>query len=103
MMRIEFQKTGDPNRHGYYDLGQAVAQTISEGLFAHQMAGILVAKAQSEFSIPHDWIAATGIAIGSLGDANQLPDPLKSRESVTSPRKSQSEFVFSGTWGKSHS
>ncbi|MFO0947775.1 MAG: nitroreductase family protein [Planctomycetota bacterium] len=102
---LEFQKNGEPNRHAFYDLGQAVAQltvqATAEGLFVHQMAGILVDKAQTEFSIPQDWIAATGIAIGYLGDPNQLSESLKSRESVPSPRKPQSAFVFSGTWNNS--
>lgn len=102
---LEFQKNGEPNRHAFYDVGQSVAQltaqATAEGLFVHQMAGIHVDKAQALFAIPSDWIAATGIAIGYLGDADQLPDALKSRESVPSPRKPQNEFVFTGTWDQS--
>ena len=47
---------GDPNRHAFYDVGQAVAQmavqALDLGLYMHQMAGFDVEKAQAGLCHP---------------------------------------------------
>ena len=40
------------------------------------------------------------LAIGYEGDANDLPDELKTRELVARKRKPLGELFFTGSWGK---
>ena len=99
-----FEKNNHPNRHGFHDVGLAMGnlalQATAEGLFIHQMAGILPEKAKGHFLIPDGWEAVAGVAIGYPGDPNSLPDSLKERELAPRTRKPISSFVFTGGWGK---
>ena len=99
-----FTKTGAPNRHAFHDVGQAVAnlthQATAMGLYVHQMAGFDVAKTTQTYHIPADYEPVAAIAMGYLGDPNQLPEDIRAREGPISTRKPQREFVFSGDWGK---
>ncbi len=99
-----FARTLKPNRHAYYDLGQAVmAMTVeatSLGLFAHQMAGFSPDKAREAYRIPESADAVSAIALGYPGDPATLPDDLRTRELAPSQRKPLTEFVFSGRWGE---
>ncbi len=97
-------RTQKPNRHAYYDLGQAVMSLVVEatalGLHLHQMAGFSPDKARELYAIPHSADAVAAIAIGYVGDPNSLPDELKSRELTPSERKPLGEFVYAGRWGE---
>jgi nitroreductase len=99
-----FGHNGKPNRHAVHDVGAAAAwltvQATALGLFVHQMAGIDPEKARQTYGVPdtHDVIA--GIAIGYRGDPESLPEDFRAKEAVRSTRKRQSEFVFSGQWGR---
>jgi len=99
-----FTKTGAPNRHAFHDVGQAISnlthQATIMGLYVHQMAGFDVTKTQQTYHIPTDYEPVAAVAIGYLGDRNQLPEDLRAREGPISARKPQREFVFSGDWGK---
>ena len=48
--KLEFTHNGKPNRHAFYDVGQAAAyltiQATALGLYVHQMAGFDVGKAR---------------------------------------------------------
>jgi nitroreductase len=96
------ERNQQANRHAGYDLGAAAAnltmQATAEGLFVHQMAGVLPDKARAEFHIPEGWDAMTGIAVGYPGDANSLPEELHKRETSPRTRKSLASFVFTGDW-----
>jgi nitroreductase len=98
-----FTRNGKPNRHAFHDVGLAIAQltvqATAEGLYVHQMAGIDRDKARTEYGIPADWEAVAGGAVGYLGDADALPEPLKTRENEEPTRKPLAEFVFGGAWG----
>ncbi len=98
-----FAKNNQMNRHAFHDVGLAMAQltvqATAEGLFVHQMAGILPDKAREVFGIPADWEPVAGVAVGYLGDPNQLPERLRERELAPRTRKPLDEFVFTGTWG----
>jgi nitroreductase len=97
------EKDDQPNRHGFFDLGQATAnlifQATSLGLATHQMGGFRVDAAKESFGIPEGWEPLSVIALGYPGDAESLPEPLRERENAQRRRKPLEEFVFSGTWG----
>jgi nitroreductase len=103
--RMNSEKSGQPNRHAFYDLGQATAQlaleATSRGLMVHQMAGILPQKAREIYGVPPDYEVVTGIAVGYPGDPERLPEQFKEREvAARSPRKPLGAFVFNGKWGE---
>jgi nitroreductase len=102
--RLNFEHNNEPNRHAFHDVGQAIAnltlQATAEGLFVHQMAGILPDVAKKTLAIPDGWEAVTGVAIGYLGDPAALPEKLREREATPSPRKPLAQIAFAGSWGK---
>lgn len=93
---------GQPNGHARYDLGQAVAhltvQASAEDLYLRQMGGFSPEAARHAFNIPEDFEPVVVLAIGYLGDPNQLPDPLKEREMAPRSRKPLESFVYAGGW-----
>jgi nitroreductase len=99
-----FSRNGHPNRHAFHDLGQAVSdltvQATSVGLYVHQMAGFSADAARQTFGIPETHEAVTAVAIGYLGDPNQLPDDLRQRELAPTTRKPITDFAFEGKWGE---
>jgi nitroreductase len=100
-----FERNGKPNRHGWYDTGQAMAtltvQATMLDLYLHQMAGFSPEKARETFNIPAGYEPIAAAAIGYMGDADQLPDKLGEAELAPRTRKPLSDVVFSGTWGQS--
>jgi len=103
LAHTQFEKDGTPNRHGFYDLGQAAIsialQATAMGLMAHQMAGFSVEAARERFAVPNGWEPASVIAIGYPGELDTLSDRLRQRETAFRQRKPLDGFVFSGTWG----
>ena len=103
LAHTQWEKDGTPNRHGFYDLGQAttnlVTQATSLGLSTHQMAGFDVEASRERFHIPAGWEPVSVAALGYRADPETLPEKLRARELGTRHRKSLEEFVFSGTWG----
>ena len=92
--KLALDRNGRPNRHAWYDLGQAtaalVAQATDLGLHAHQMGGFDRDRVRAEFGVPEGFEPVTALAIGYVGDEqpgdrNRLP---------------LEELVFSGSWGK---
>jgi len=99
----QFEKDGKPNRHGFYDLGQAAAnlaiQATASGLMVHPMAGFDVEAARGRFAVPAGWEPVSMIAVGYPGDVDSLSERLRAREIAPRQRKPIETFVFSGTWG----
>jgi nitroreductase len=96
------ERNGNPNAHAWHDVGAAMAnltfQATAEGLFVHQMAGILPDRARQECRIPDDWDPVAGVALGYLGDPASLPEPLRQRETAPRQRKPLTSFVFGSLW-----
>jgi nitroreductase len=103
LAHTQFEKDGKPNRHAFYDLGQAAAnlalQATALGLTAHQMAGFNVEAARERFAVPAGWEPVSMIALGYPGDPDSLTEKLRQRETAQRQRKPLESFVFSGAWG----
>jgi len=86
----KIKPNGDANNYALYDLGQAVAhfsvQAHSEGLSVHQMAGIEREALTQAFNLPAGFEPAVVIAVGRVGDADSLPEPLAEREKAPRER-----------------
>ena len=104
LARLNFERNGRPNRHAFHDVGLAsenlVIQATAMGLAVHQMAGFQVDKAREVFNIPEGWEPAAAIALGYPGEADSLPEPLRTRELAPRTRKPLEQFVFAGRWGE---
>ncbi|TAL12513.1 MAG: nitroreductase [Nitrospirae bacterium] len=102
--RMSFEEGGEPNRHAYYDVGQAVAdlsvQATALGLFVHQMAGFHPDKVRELYGVPKEFEPVAMIALGYPGDPESLPEKFRTREVAPRGRKPLAEFVFAGRWGK---
>ena len=102
--RMSFEDGGEPNRHAYYDVGQAVASLTMQatvlGLFVHQMAGFYPDKVRELYGVPKEFEPVAAIALGYPGDPENLPEPFKTRELAPRERKPIAEFVLTGGWGK---
>lgn len=98
----QFSRNGKPNRCAAHDVGMASANLVFEatarGLHVHQMAGIVPERAQELYAVPAGFEVLTGIAIGYA--AEQSLDDFAGRESGPRSRKTQAEFLFSGSWEK---
>ena len=93
------------NRFAQYDTGAAVVNCCLQagymGLVVHQMGGFNSDLAREKFSIPSQYTPMAMLAIGFEGDANSLPDELKTRELAERKRKALGELFFDGAWGAS--
>ncbi len=100
---LNFKRNGKPNKAAVHDMGLAAAsltfEATARGIMVHQMIGIVPDKARERYAIPAGFEAITGIAIGYLGNSNQLPAHLRDRDLAARTRRPLREFVFGGTWG----
>lgn len=89
---------GRGNPTAVYDLGQAVAhlsvQAHSDGLLTHQMTGFDAAAAANSFGLPDSLLPVSVIALGHLGDVEQLDEALRERELAPRVRRPLSETVL---------
>jgi nitroreductase len=93
-----FGLTGKPNRWGQHDAGMAAMnlalQAHSMGLAAHFMGGFDEAAAYAACGMdPEKWTAMAAFVVGAVAEADSLPEPLREREKVRSPRKAISEVA----------
>jgi len=107
LAKMNFERTGKPNRHAFHDVGQAAAnlalQATALGLHVHQMAGIEVEKIRQVYSLPEGWEPVAGIAIGYLGEPSLLPDKMRQSETGPRSRKPIDSFVFASRFGEAAS
>jgi nitroreductase len=82
-----------------FDAGAAWAhlalQATALGYHTHAMAGVFFERAAATLSLPTHFQVQIAIAIGSRGNAAQLPQGLIEREQP-SPRRPLTETVFAG-------
>jgi len=103
--KLTFESTGEPNRHAFHDVGQAIAnltfQAKVSGMVVHQIAGFDIEKARREFSIPQNYEPVAAAAIGYAGNSADLPEKLRKKDESPRKRKPLTNFVFEGGWGHS--
>lgn len=101
---LNFEHNGEPNAAALHDLGQASANLTFEasarGLVVHQMIGIEPARVSELYELPADVRPLTALAIGYVGDSNELAESFRSRDLASRKRKSLDAFVFGYPWGK---
>jgi len=100
-----FTRNNSPNRVAQHDLGLAAGhfslQAVKEGLQAHQMAGVNLAKVRQTYGIPDTHEPMTAIALGYAGDPTAATDAeLGKRDLAPRTRKQFKEWVFTGGWQK---
>ncbi len=87
-----------------YGLGLAsenlVLQAVAEGLVAHQMSGFDPVAAREVFALPDDVRPVVAIAVGRLGDPDQLDERRRDRELAPRARLPLGEIAFTGEWGR---
>ncbi len=89
---------GNVNLHAWHDVGAACTTLLLQGadlgIYGHQMGGFDRSKAKSEFQYPENHDIISILALGYLGDPQNLEEPFKSREMLPRTRKSPEEFAF---------
>ena len=91
-------RSGRPNRYAWHDLGLAVGNLTTQAsaldLCVHQMGGFSGEKARQLFDLPSDIEPVTMIAVGYLGDLDQLPEDVRIRELAPRQRKALAELIL---------
>lgn len=99
-----FARNDRPNKAALHDLGAASAQLTLEathrGLLVHQMIGIDPDRAREVYDLPENVEALTGLAIGHPAAPDAVPDPFRERDTTARTRRTLSESVFTGEWGR---
>ena len=102
--KLNFDKTGKPNRHAFHDVGLAVENMIVQatalGLFVHQMAGFSPEKVREIYGVPAGFEPVAAIAIGYGLAQDELPEASREYELAARSRKPVNSFVFEGRWGE---
>jgi len=102
--KLNFDRTGKPNRHAFYDVGMAVGnlmvQATALDLFVHQMAGFSAEKVSEIYGVPDAFAPVAVIALGYGADVDLLPAPVREAESKPRSRKPIQSFVFQDHWGQ---
>ncbi len=89
---------GDKRPYAEYDLGQAFAhlsiQAHAEGLHTHQMAGVEWDKLTAAFDLTENLKPLVVTAVGTVAEADKLPEALAERETVPRTRLPLEELVL---------
>lgn len=103
--KLLVERTGEGNRHAFHDVGLAMGNLLNQAtemdIYVHQMAGIDPERAREAFGIPEGFEVVAGVALGYLGDPEQLDDPdRRASETEERARMPLDELVFADAWGK---
>ena len=89
---------GAERRWATYDVGQAVAhltiQAHHDGLHTHQMGGFQADGLREAFGLEERFVPVSVTALGTVGDADALPEPLRERELAPRVRRPLDEVVI---------
>jgi nitroreductase len=100
--KLTSDRQNKPNRHAFYDTGQSeglmTLQATKMGLYTHQMGGFYPEKVKETMNIPDGFETIAMMALGYMGDKDELPEPFRTREIQPRTRHEVSEFVFKGSW-----
>lgn len=92
---------GKERRWAIYDLGQAVAhlsvQAHHDGLHTHQMGGFDVSGIRAAFGVDERYLPVSITAIGTLGDADALPETLRERERAPRSRHALDSLLLANS------
>ena len=96
--RKTFGANGQPNRWAEFDTGQAAMSLALQAhllsLEAHFMGGFDADAACAVCEVdPKEWTAMAAFVVGKVGEASILPEKLREREIVRSPRKPHAELA----------
>lgn len=98
MARKNFLQFDSPNPAARYDLGGANAflslQAAHLDLNVRQMAGFDPQRITTSLNIPHTLEPVIVMAIGYVGNVDNLPDKLRAREAASRERYVEREFVL---------
>jgi nitroreductase len=98
MARTTFRRNDTVNRYAFHDTGMAVTnlllQALAMDIYVHQMGGFSVEKVREYFRLPENINPVAVMAIGYLGEGNNLPAELIKRDEIRRPRKSVNEYTF---------
>lgn len=96
-----FTGNGKPNTVHTFDCGSAwqnlALQASALGLVAHGMAGFDRERARTELRVPDDFSVEAMVALGRPGNVEDLPQPLRERE-TPSPRKPIRDIMMEGAF-----
>jgi len=96
--RLNYSATGKTNSAALHDVGMAnqnmLLQAASMGIYTHVMGGFDKEKTKHIFKTEPDMQPVVIIALGFLGNPDDLPEPLKVREIAARSRKSIAEIVL---------
>lgn len=96
--RLNSSYNGKPNRFALHDTGMAVSnlltQATSLGIFVHQMGGYSVDKVKDHFKLREDIQPVAMMAIGYLGDGQNISNELFLRDAKRRGRHPVSEYSF---------
>lgn len=102
--QLNFSRNQKPNAAAIHDLGLASAnltfQATALGLCVHQMIGIYPDRVRTEYELPSEIQAVTGLAIGYAADREGLPEELRERDRAPRTRKPLAEIAFADEWGQ---
>jgi len=101
----KFNNNSDDNNLAYqYDAGQAVANMTVEatnlGLYMHQMGGFDPKKIIQHFDVPIQYKPLTVLALGYIGNPEQLEGGIQQAEKAERDRFAFDDFIFSGRFGE---
>ncbi len=96
-----FDHNGEPSVTHSFDAGAAwenlAIEAASRNIVAHGMQGFDYEKARTELGIPEGYNVEIMIALGKLGNKEDLPEMLKERE-APSDRKTLDQIVMEGSF-----
>ena len=100
--KSNFDYKNRSNKYAMYDVASTVAnltfQANSMDLWVHQMAGFDPDKAKKDLNIPEGFDPLTMLAVGYLGDTENVAENLIKRDQTERKRKPLNELVFRHTW-----